>query len=250
MTRSSSNRSPGVATYLLTASILCGCAKPTVSVDVHGVNYSGNEFSYLLVNQSDPDSSSVGERIDPFAAGGTTCCYSLPKQWRPGIKVQIRTTHWLPKDADGNLPEVKEEHVVEVPPYVDGKAGELWVVREADGSVSVVSSNFQPDHPRWPGKLKGWPVPSLEYRRERWELLRQLEESNLNMFAVLLAELEKSPRERAVRAWENAQQYERDSLRDFSGPSDPKYIKYLHERYVEEFEESRARLKELTEMRP
>jgi hypothetical protein len=36
--------------------------------------------------------------------------------------------------------------------------GELWVLRGADGSMSVVSSDFQPDHPNWPGRVKDWPV--------------------------------------------------------------------------------------------
>jgi hypothetical protein len=98
---------------VLAVLMLCGCEKSTVSVSVHGVNYTADEFSYLLIDPDQPDSSSAGEHIDPFAAGGTTCCYVLPKQWKPGIKVKIQTIHWLTKDRDRNFPEVKEEHVVD-----------------------------------------------------------------------------------------------------------------------------------------
>jgi Protein of unknown function (DUF3304) len=80
------NRARLLAACLLAVSVFSGCGKSTVSVDIHGLNYSGIEFSYMLVDPDGPDNSSVGEHIDPFAAGGTTCCYPLPKQWRPGIK--------------------------------------------------------------------------------------------------------------------------------------------------------------------
>ncbi|MFL6676562.1 MAG: DUF3304 domain-containing protein [Massilia sp.] len=50
-----------------------------------------------MVDPAKPDSSGGGELSDPFAAGGTTCCFSLPKKWRPGIKVRLHTTHLLSK---------------------------------------------------------------------------------------------------------------------------------------------------------
>jgi hypothetical protein len=235
---------------VLAVLMLCGCEKSTVSVSVHGVNYTADEFSYLLIDPDQPDSSSAGEHIDPFAAGGTTCCYVLPKQWKPGIKVKIQTIHWLTKDRDRNFPEVKEEHVVDVPPYVDDKPGELWVLRTADGSVSVISSDFQPDHPKWPGKVKGWPVPSLEYRRERWAIIKDHQEAFVHTFESLLKELKTAPHVRSKTAWEHAQQYDRSSLRGFHGPDDPAYLLALEKRYKVGLEESRAELKSVIEGRP
>lgn len=239
------------AAWLFILSVFGGCGKSTVSVDVHGVNYSNNEFSYLLVDPESPDSSSAGEHIDRYAAGGTTCCYPLPKQWHPGIKVRIRTTHWLmEKDSDGHLPEIHEEHVVEVPQYVNGKPGELWVVRAADGKVSVVSSDFQPDHPNWPATPKGWPVPSLEYRRERWKIYRDHEEGGVRLYQSLLEELAKDPERRAKEAWESASKYNRDSIKGFAGPGDPRYVTALHDHYEKALIESRARLQRVMEERP
>lgn len=202
--------------------LLSACEKPTVSVNLHGVNYTADTFSYAVADPANPDSGG-GELIDPFASGGTTCCVTLPKIWRPGIKLQVHTTHWVEKRAENSIKEFKGESIVEVPSYVDGKPGELWVLREADGKVSVISSDFQPDHPNWPGKAKGWPVPSLEYRRERWELYRKDRQLSVDTYRSLLDKLEKSPSARAKEAWAHAMEYERESLVGYEGPEDPRY---------------------------
>ena len=231
---------------------LCGCEKPAVDIDVniHGVNYAGDAFSYHVIDPAKPESSAGGELINAFEAGGMTCCFTLPKVWRPGIKVRIETTHWLPKRPDNSLPEVKETHLVDVPRYPDGEPGELWVLRAADGSVSVVSSDFEPDHAKWPGKVKGWPVPSLEYRRERWELHRKHKEDFVRAYIALLEGLEKSPSTEVVKAWETSRQYDPSSLSGFSGPNDPRYIDALKREYAEGLEESQRDLKSFEEARP
>ena len=87
-----------------------------------------------------------GELIDPFGAGGTMCCAKLPRTWRQGIKLQIRTIQYLQQRPAETVVEAKKLHVVEVPKYIDGKPGELWILLNADESVSVVSSDLQPDH--------------------------------------------------------------------------------------------------------
>jgi hypothetical protein len=60
--------------------------------------------------------------------------------------------------------------IVEVPPYVDSKVGEIRVVRATDGTLSIVSSDYQPDHEKWPGRINCWPLLALEYRRARSDL--------------------------------------------------------------------------------
>jgi hypothetical protein len=232
------------------AVLLVACEKPTVSVNLHGVNYSGETFSYDVADPATPDKAAGGELIDPFGAGGTTCCVTLPRKWHPGIKLQVRTTHWLKKLSDGSLPEIKQQNLVDVPPYADGRPGELWVLRETDGKVSVISSDFQPDHAKWPGKMKGWPVPSLEYQRERWELYRKHEEGGVRLFQELLGQLEKSPKTETKEAWEYAKQYEPARIRNFSGPDDPRYFAQLKREYQEGLEHSRLRLKQIMLERP
>jgi len=191
-----------------------------------------------------------GEHIDSYSAGGTTCCATLPRKWRPGIKLHIRTIHWLKQLPDGSLPEIKQAHVVEVPKYVDGKPGELWVLRNADGSIGVVSSDFQPDHAQWPGKVKGWPVPSIEYQRERWELYRKHEESGVKIFLSSLASLEENPDKEAQENWDHTKQYYPEDLVGFSGPDDPKFRAALKKEYEDGLEQSRRQLKNIMDQRP
>ncbi|MBC7683951.1 MAG: DUF3304 domain-containing protein, partial [Bdellovibrionales bacterium] len=100
---------------VLTAPMLFACAKTDVPVPIHGVNHRAEAFSYVLVDPTNSKNTGGGELIEPFSAGGTMCCYTLPIKWRPGIKVEIKATHWLPKLADDTLPEVSKNYLVEVP---------------------------------------------------------------------------------------------------------------------------------------
>lgn len=236
---------------LLSAHMLTACAKGnTVAASIHGVNYSGDEFSYIVEDPSNAKNTGGGETIAPFGAGGTMCCYELPRKWRPGIQVKIHITRWLPKKPDGSQPELKETHMTEVPPYVDGKAGELWVLRNADGTVSVVSSDYQPDHEKWPGKVKGGPVPSLEYQRERWDLHIKLAESDIKAAKELMTELEQTPDQYALESWENFKKYRPKDLIGFNGPADPKFRLRLKAENEEWQKNNETKLKKLRESRP
>ena len=238
---------------LLCAALLVACGESMLNVNLHGVNYSGETFSYAVADPATPDQLSGGELIDPFGAGGTTCCASLPKEWRPGIKLQVRTTYWTEERINGEnkISEFKDVRVVDVPPYVEGKPGELWVLREADGGVSVLSSDYQPDHPKWPGKVKGWPVPSLAYQRERWELYRKHEQGGIDLYLSLLKELKDAPQVRAKDAWEFADKYDPEGIRKtYTGPDDPRFIAFLEARYKEGLKRSTERLEMLMKERP
>lgn len=233
----------------LTLSLLA-CEKQIVYVNLHGVNYSDNDFTYFVFDLVKADEVSGSENIGRFSAGGTTCCARLPKEWEPGIKLKIRTIHWLKSGENGERQQVKQEHIIEVPPYVGGKPGELWVLRGDDGRISVISSDFQPDHPSWPGKIKGWPIPSLQYEREQWEQVRKQAYDNVGLHISLLNGVIQTPHESAMEAWQFALKYEPESLSRFSGPDDKEYVDDLRRKYTVELEESQARLKEIMEMRP
>jgi hypothetical protein len=219
-------------------------------VSVHGVNYRADPFFYLVTSVEAPDVGGAGETIDPFSGGGITCCVSLPNTWRSGTKLLVRTTTWKKALPDGSLPEVRERHIVDVPEYASGKPGELWVIREADGKISVVSSDLQPDHPKWPGKLKGWPIPSIEYQRERWQLHVNIAEGYVGTFRSLLDELNRDPIKRGKEAWDYAQTNSKDEIVGFSGPTDPNYLNFLRKDYAENLARSEEDLKALKEMRP
>jgi hypothetical protein len=239
-----------VVVSMLGASLLSACEKSTVAVNLHGVNYTDNSFSYVVMDPGNPAGDAGGELIDPFGAGGTMCCAELPRTWRQGIKLQIRTTQYLQQRPTEKVVEAKKLHVVEVPKYIDGKPGELWVLLNADESVSVVSSDLQPDHAQWPGKVKGWPVPSVEYRRERWELLRKNEEMYVKIFLDSIEEMAKDPEKYAREAWEHTQKNRPKDLINFSGSNDPKYHELLRRQDKEGLELSKRSLKNLMDARP
>jgi hypothetical protein len=249
---------------LLCLQVLTACAKGGVaSVNIHGVNYTDREFSYRVEDPSNPKNHGGGELVDAYSAGGTLCCYELPRTWRPGIKLQVHTIRWKDKlDEDVRVPreEIRQAHVVEVPEY-KGKPGELWVLLQADGRVAVVSSDVQPDHPDWPGATKGWPVPSVEFMRKQADMYIEDAESSLRATRESLAELEVSPARMAREVWrqrqeliapyakrldanlpsrtnaqDDAKKY-RDQLSKFTGPEDPGFIELLksEDRYFIDF---------------
>ena len=240
------------------ALLLAGCSKATettdlerkntVAVNVHGVNYTAEPFRYVLV---DPANSLIGsaEHISPFSGGGITCCFVLPKRWSPGIRVNVRSTHWLPKTDKGDLPEVEKIYTVEVPAYPEG-AGELWVLRTADGAIELVTSNVEPDHPQWPGKVKGWPEPSLAYQRKRWELHRDLAESAVKTFRQSLDELQTQKNVYLQGMWDLQKEHDRFAIEKFSGPGDPAYAEYQEKINMEGLRRSEQDLEQLLREKP
>lgn len=236
--------------FLIMPQLVLASEKKTIEVSLRGVNYSPSEFRYYIIDPNNPESSGGGELIDPFGAGGITCCAILPRNWHQGAKLKVRTTHWKKNVSDGARVEVTEVHQVEVPRYPNGKPGELWVLREGDGKISLVSSDHQPDHPNWPGKIKGWPVSSFEYRREKWEIFRKHEADGLASTTKFLNDLDKYPVVTALKMWETEREYDPKSVAGFSGPNDPRYLASLKTRYKQGLEENRQRLQKVLEGRP
>ena len=162
--------------------LLTGCssmaAEETVSVSLTPVNYTEqNYYRYFITDLSVPDAKRRGgESVNAYSAGGVMCCFDLPKVWHPGIKIKVS----LRKETEAkNLKEYEKEidaggvplinYEVEIPPYADGIPSTLWTLILPDNKVEVVSSRYDPNHASWPASVKGWPVPSTEYRRKLWD---------------------------------------------------------------------------------
>lgn len=239
---------------LMLLPILSACGRPgrsassDVPVSIHAVNYSDEEFEYFLSDPLNESNRGGGEGIGRYAAGGTMCCYSLPKQWRAGLKVKLDYTLYFPNPSGGDIRTSKEAAVIEIPQYVNPE--EIWVVRDAKGSMSIVLSNFQPDHSQWPGKLKGWPVPTLEYHRERADIVIATERSGLKAVQSLLQGMRTSPDQTAKRSWEFAEEYDREAIVGYKGYQDKNYQNFLIEDLEKSIKESEVRLKILEAERP
>jgi hypothetical protein len=238
-----------ISSIFLIAPMLVACSKP-LPVSIHGVNYTVEPFSYVVTDPNDPKNTGGGELIESYSAGGTMCCYELPRKWQPGIKVSVRSAHWVGKSADDSLRQIVTTHLMEVPRYADGKPGELWVLRSADGSIDLVSSDFQPNHPEWPGKVKGWPIPSITYKRERWQIEFDHQMSFLKSYEESEAQLISSPDDAAQEEWDTLSEYDHKSLAGFSGARDIEFRKKMERDNKEGIARVRARLQQLERRRP
>lgn len=229
--------------------LLLGCEKKIerVSVNLHGLNYGESEFFYELIDPNEPNEPKGGELIGEYGAGGIVCCYDLPWKWRPGLRIVLRA-HDALEYGPGGKP-VNHELTLEVPKYADGKPGEIWVQRFEDLTYGLVLSDYQPNHPAWPGRIKGWPVPSLEYRRKRWDIFIKSEEGDVKNFNDLLTLLDADPDKAAQSAWDFGRSQFED-LKKFSGPEDPNYRAMLRKEYLEGLHDSQTSLRKLQEERP
>lgn len=236
--------------FLLHISSVLAIERKFVEVNLHGVNYSENAFRFYVINFKNPSLDDGGELIDPFSAGGISCCATLPKEWRPGTKLAVRTIHWLKERPDGTRPEIREVHQVELPRYESGKTSELWILRAPDGKVSAVASELQPNHPNWPGHIRGWPRASIEHRREKWTISKRHEEDGVNAATELLEELERAPSIAARKIWETEKEYDPRSVVGYSGPGDPRYLLAVKKRIRVGLNESKQRLRKIIEARP
>ncbi|NVI85687.1 DUF3304 domain-containing protein [Janthinobacterium sp. BJB401] len=142
---------------LLLAVCLSGVA---MAASIQALNYSSREVDYIAVeNPGNTNSGGGGDSIRPYEQGGSICCFSVPEKWHADLKVVV--VYQLSPD-----PTFHRE-TVSVPPYPDGKGGDIWLIVYEDGSVGAVVSLYGPSRPEWPGKIKGYPVPTKEYRDER-----------------------------------------------------------------------------------
>jgi hypothetical protein len=154
---------------LLLAACLPGVA---MAASIQALNYSSREVDYIAVeNPGNTNSGGGGDSIRPYGQGGSICCFSVPEKWHADLKVVV--VYQLSPD-----PTFHRE-TVSVPPYPDGKGGDIWLIVYEDGSVGAVVSLYGPSRPEWPGKIKGYPVPTKEYRDERRKQKLKREKASL-----------------------------------------------------------------------
>lgn len=134
------------------------------SVMSDSVNYMHERgVKYTLYDLStNPPTAIGGSIVEMLATGGDKgCCLSLPKVWRPGIKVRLA---WDEADLTQTYPE-KYTRDLEVPRY--DEPADLYVVFYPDHEVEVVVSKGEPGHPDWRGRVKQTPWESCLAHNER-----------------------------------------------------------------------------------
>lgn len=206
--------------------LLGGCSDlaGTDAVSVSAINYSGRDLNGYLFE--DPDNGKVagGPGLNPYEGGGTMCCFSLPRKWHKRIKVKLRYDWWA---GSSNVRDYQYV-TVELPPYPTNEPGMLWALLYEDGSVEVIASAVDPGHPKWPGKIKHWPVPSREYKLKIWkEELGRLRAEATDYQRIV----EKPSHADLESAWKLWNEYEKDATAGFEGPLDRNFEKAVVRRF-------------------
>jgi hypothetical protein len=139
-------------------------AASSSSVMSDSVNYMHDRgVKYTLYDLSTSPPKAIGGAIvNMLGTGGEKgCCLSLPKTWRPGIKLRLV---WGEADRQQTYPaEYTKE--LEVPRY--DEPADLYVVFYPQHEVEIVVSKGEPGHPTWRGRLKQTPWENCLANNER-----------------------------------------------------------------------------------
>ena len=233
------------ACMLLAALWLAGCEATggrQVAVAVSAINYTEVELSSFLFINPETNAPAGGPPLLPYSGGGTMCCYELPQHWRPGIRVKLRYEWWDAQRTDTDYQFLE----VELPRY-EGEPTMLWALFYPDGEVEVLASAVDPGHPQWAGRERGWPVPSQAYRLKMWE--RDMAQLRFSENDYSAAALNTSP-EALLQTWRHAEKYDSQDIAGFSGPDDPRFIKYRQKLFEDAVERTRQRIRQMEASKP
>ncbi|CDG84815.1 hypothetical protein GJA_4205 [Janthinobacterium agaricidamnosum NBRC 102515 = DSM 9628] len=148
------------ALMLVLAAALSVIPAAAMAGGIQSLNYSSREVGYIAVeNPGNTNSGGGGDALNPYSGGGTICCFEVPEKWHPDLQVVVAYQFY----PDPTM----HRETVTIPPYPKGEAGDIWLIVYEDSSVGAVVSKYGPSLPEWPGKIKGYPVPTKEYRMER-----------------------------------------------------------------------------------
>ncbi|TCK08547.1 DUF3304 domain-containing protein [Marinobacterium mangrovicola] len=250
-----------LSAVMLTGLAGCSQEEELTSLNISAADYAGQGIGgYSVVDPNDPKNRGGGESLAPYSAGGITCCYQIPKQWHEGLQVDVVVSYPLEGDttderseslarrqAEGTLHQTIR---VDVPEYQTPAKGTLWVQFMPDEKANVVVSNFDPPHEDFPGEVKGWPVPSDEYRRKLVDRELADIESRLERNQKNLAEFKDSPGKSLERFWGVFTRTRSERVEGLSGPQDPKFKPLLEEYLTNFIKHDQRRIELLREARP
>lgn len=252
----------GVVVFILW---LSGCTHSgkddKVSLNITGVDYAGTGIDvYDVEDPKNPKNHGGGFSITPYSADGIQCCFTVPKEWHPGLKVNVLIRYPLEgetgdeisaslvkRQAEGTLVDTVP---AEIPKYKTPARGTLWVQFMPNKKVKLVVSDLDPSHKDFPGEVKGWPVPSDEYRRKLIDQKIHEINSRIELNSEGLTDLNKSPKKTLEMFWRIFKKTNSLNESEFSGPYDEKFKKHV-ENYLREYiKNDKIRLEKLKEIRP
>lgn len=127
--------------------VFCGsaCGNESVGTSVVGYNHTDKNIASFVV-KGGPDNQGGGGFLEAHSGGGGfSCCISVPKPWRPGLKVVVGWT-----DAQSLA---YQERQVPVPEYDARNTAQMSVHFLRNGEIKVFVPPFGLGNPNYP--LKG-----------------------------------------------------------------------------------------------
>lgn len=116
-----------------------GCIDENAHIEMSGLNYMGRG-----VDSFSADGYGGGALYANQGGGGFVCCVTIPRRWRPGMKVTVRWTE------NQNDPQAWKQKLVTIPEYETHNIGYLAVHFYPAGNVKVAVTNILVGHPNYP----------------------------------------------------------------------------------------------------
>lgn len=252
--------------FLIIAAVLAGLAgcnlgEDTATLNITGVDYAGRGIgAFAVVDPDDPDNRGGGMSITPYSAGGVQCCYELPEEWHEGMTVNVvvryplvgdttdeRSANLAKRQAEGTVNQTIQ---VDVPEYNTPARGTLWVQFLPEKKASVVISDLDPSHPDFPGKVKGWPEPSDEYRIKL--INSKIKESAERLFRSTqsLKQIQANDTDKLEQLWHIYNDIPPENISDYHGSDDPKFKDFVVRNLKERIRADKQTIRQLEEIKP
>ena len=232
--------SAGITLLLSSLLLLTGCQEKQVGATVTGLNYRDDEIRFYVTDPDNDKNSVGGEDFLPYSVGGQLCCYALPAKWHKGLRVrlEIKVSSNVLHDKGWDAYEAEQEArrqagtlnqtvMLDIPEYHSQGTPTLWVQFLPGDKYTAIVSDAGPRDEAWSGEVKGWPVPSLEYRKKLWNRKMRDAQNGLKTANELLEESRHSTEEQLKEKWDFYKTYDKKKIMDFDSYHDPKFINYL-----------------------
>lgn len=121
---------------------IAGCKEATSAVTLRSYNHmTRTPIHYFTLNEG------MGSNAMPEAGGGVSCCVSLPKIWRRGLRAKL-TWHYDKFDDDPRPLQSSQQVEIDIPEYK--KPASVHVHFYENHRIKIVISHCSPGHPSYP----------------------------------------------------------------------------------------------------
>lgn len=131
----------------LVVSLICIFATTACSDSTNAVSLRGYNHMKVLAIRIFTVNGAMGPNVDTESGGGETCCVTIPKQWRPGLKAKVSWSYDQNDDVASPLPPSQTAEV-DIPEY--HFVGAVHVHFYEKHKIKIVVSKCSPRHPFYP----------------------------------------------------------------------------------------------------